>query len=199
MELCEHISQQFKEILDKCPDFYEIGIRRDLFQVQKREEAYFLGKVNENLANLFMPDRTGFVYYNEALDNLPIIFDTGASISVTPDFRDFVTYNEVHDQGLLNITGESQVKGKGFVKWTIYNDQGCAHEIEVEAYFVPTARVRLFSVQSYLGQQEGTFVLEGAGAHFTFQDKKTLPFKTFDVNNNKCLLPVAYLAKAVDA
>ena len=94
-----------------------------------------------------MPNRKGFVYYNDTLEDLPIVFDTGASISVTPDIRDFITYEEVDNEGLANITGEISVIGRGLVNWTIYNDNGLLHEIQIEAYFLPTARVRLFSVQ----------------------------------------------------
>ena len=103
------IAERFQFVIDKCPQFYEIGIKEDILKLEPERCAIFLGKVNENYSDLFMPDRQGFIYYNEALEDLPVIFDTGASISVTPDFKDFVTYDKVQGQGLSNITGESQV------------------------------------------------------------------------------------------
>ena len=151
------IAKQLQYVIDKCLQFYEIGIKEDMLRLETEKCAMVLGKVNDNYSDLFMPDRQGFVYYNEALEDLPLIFNTGSSISVTPDYKEFIMYEEVQGQGLSNITGESQVQGKGLVKWEMLDYKGKAHKIIVEAYFVPTARVRLFSVQSHLSRHDGIF------------------------------------------
>ena len=52
------------------------------------------------------------------------------------------------------------------IRWNIFDNDGKQREIIVEAYYVLSAKVRLISVQPYLGKQEGRFILEGAKAQF---------------------------------
>lgn len=40
--------------------------------------------------------------------------------------------------------------------------------------------------------------MKGATAIFDFADKGSLTFRTYDTNSDRCLLPVAFLSKAVD-
>ena len=47
------------------------------------------------------------------MEDLPIIFNTGASILVSPDLRDFLEYRQVQKKCLTNITGEIPVVGEG--------------------------------------------------------------------------------------
>ena len=189
----EEVSALFQNVLDLCPDFYDIGIKmRALYEFKSDStSAMFLGELNEEITDLYLPDQKGFVYYNNALDDLPIIFNTKATILVTPDFCNFVSYEEVSGMGLTNITGKSDVQGRGLVKWIILDNEGKRHTVLVTAYFVPTAKVRLFSVQSYLGHQKGRFVLEGASALFKFQDNAKLTFKTYDIDSERTVLPLA--------
>ena len=51
----------------------------------KDETTLLLGKINEEITDLFFPDRQGFVYYNNAFEDFPIVFYTGAMISLTRD------------------------------------------------------------------------------------------------------------------
>ena len=192
------VAEAFDAMMDKCPDFYLFGLIDKIIDSGDCKEAYFLGGINDHLQDLFLPDRQGFLYYNEALEDLPVIFDSGATISVSPDIRDFIEYEEIATAGITNITGQSSVRGRGKVKWLLYDDKGVAHEIITEAYFVPDAKVRLFSVQLYLGKNAGSFHMEKAGAHFTFPSNAQLTFRTFDIHSGKCQLPLAYLSKAVD-
>ena len=84
-----------------------------------QNSALFLGKLNEEVTDIFLPDQKVFVYDNDALDDLPIVFDIGATISVTPNYRDFISYEQVPQLGIKNVIGTSQVCGKGMVIWII--------------------------------------------------------------------------------
>lgn len=196
------IGEMFEEVCTLCPDFYEFGIRTDFVTKQcdtvLEGETFFLGGSQESYKDLLLPDRQCFLYFTDALEDLPIIFDTGASISITPDIRDFEEYRSVQHRGLTNITGESPVLGEGVINWTLYDDDGTSNEIRMRAYYVPGAKVQLLSVQSYLGRYKGTFHMEGETAQFTFQNGKTLTFKTYNTSKGGSLLPLAYLTRAKD-
>ena len=76
----------------------------------------FLGKLNEKMTEIFLPGQSVFIYYNDALEDLPIVFDTRATILVMPDIKDFITYDETSEVGITNITGSISVKRRGTVK-----------------------------------------------------------------------------------
>ena len=79
--------------------------------------------------------------------------------------------------------------GEGTVRWTFRDDYGCAQNIRVKAYHVPTSNVRLFSPQSYFAhEQKGSFHMTMDGATFTFGSGSTLTFKY----SSKDYLPTAY-------
>ena len=109
----------FEEVCKKYEDFYLFGIREDFMlpSVQSphtSELLGFLGQSNDDLTELFLPDRKGFLYYNDALEDIPVIFDTGATVSVSPDIRDFEDF-EPCMTGLNTITGNSKVTGFGTI------------------------------------------------------------------------------------
>ena len=58
--------------------------------------------------------------------NVPIVFDTGASISITPFKNDFVEPLEPPDVTEINgINSSAAIKGIGWVEWTIRDQFGC--------------------------------------------------------------------------
>jgi hypothetical protein len=78
---------------------------------------------------------------------LSIIWDSGASICITPDKTDFV--------GTLNLAGPLTylqgvskglwIQGKGNVLWTILDIRGQLRTLKIPAYFVPQSQLRLLS------------------------------------------------------
>ena len=74
--------------------------------------------------------------------------------------------------GLTNITGESSVIGERIVEWVIYDDDGMKHMVRTKAYYVSDAKVRFFSVQTYLGVNKGSFLVEGSSAILMFRNGK---------------------------
>ena len=120
----DFIANMFDKVMSKCPDFYKIGLQKDFFKIQPTDAiACLAGATEADLLDLFLPDRNGFIYYyNLALEDLPIIFDLGATVFITPDYRDFVTFKEGGSLGVSTINGQSQVKRSGLVCWAIYNN-----------------------------------------------------------------------------
>jgi hypothetical protein len=83
----------------------------------------------------------------------PIIWDSGASISISPDPEDFngtlsppgaITRLKWNARGL-------QIKGQGEVTWAIHDTEGSLRMIKVPAFYVPGGiKVRLLSTTSLL-------------------------------------------------
>ena len=62
------------------------------------------------------------------------------------------------------LSGSTKVVGKGLVEWEIQDLWGVSYVIQTEAYYIPTATIRLFSPQTYFQRQQG--------GHCIVQDKK---------------------------
>ena len=62
--------------------------------------------------------------------------------------------------------------------------------------FMCPERKYAFSVQSYLGQNIGSFLMEGDTSIFTFLNGDKLTFKTYHVEEGCSQLPLAYHSKA---
>jgi len=89
--------------------------------------------------------------------DLPIVIDTGASTSITPELSDFVgELKPTYIKEILQLSGNTQVVGKGIVEWEVCDLWNVKHIIRTEAYYVPTASIRLYSPQSH-------FIQEGKG------------------------------------
>ena len=82
----------------------------------------------------------------------PIIWDSGASISISPDPEDF--NGTLTPPGaitrLKGIARGLQIKGKGEVTWAIHDTDGNLRMIKVPAFYVPGIKVRLLSTTSLL-------------------------------------------------
>ena len=96
------------------------------------------------------------VYLSDKGDDLlPIIIDSGASISLTANYNYFVgpirpaTITEL--QGLSHTTKVHRV---GKVEWTVRDVFGATRTIKTRAYYVHDATVHLFSLQTYFREQQ---------------------------------------------
>jgi hypothetical protein len=110
-------------------------------------------------------------YFN-CYQQTPIIFDSGASTSVSPNKEDFVTFTKTYKH-LNGLNGGAEVQGEGTVKWTVYTDRGKRIVITTYAYYVPDTTDRLFSPIPYFRQPgntggNGCFKLTENGATITF-------------------------------
>ena len=78
-----------------------------------------------------------------------VIFDTVASLAITPDKQDFDGPLTI-PEGDLQLGGTAnglQIEGVGPVTWTFSNDDGSEVAIRSMAYYVPNAKARLLNPQ----------------------------------------------------
>jgi hypothetical protein len=150
----------------------------------------------ESLDSKFI--RMQSIYFTDKSD-VPIVFDTGATIAVTPYEDDFISWHEPCCKlTLRGINSDCEVKGFGEVEWTLYDDNGIKRKIRTTAYWVPSATVRLFSPQAYFNQVEnkgtnGGFSITTEGCTFKFpkQPGERQGRLTFAIFEDR--LPLAYV------
>ncbi|KAL3911553.1 MAG: hypothetical protein SGARI_001593 [Bacillariaceae sp.] len=88
-------------------------------------------------------------------DDMPIVIDTGASISITPFKSDFIEPPRTNSKipALKGLAHKTEVAGWGKVSWIIGDMYGVVHRVETYAYYVPEATIRLYSPQSHFQEQ----------------------------------------------
>ena len=84
---------------------------------------------------------------------LPIVLDTGASKSLTPNRTDFILFKATKST-VSGIGAASRVEGVGTVRWKIFDQNGVETTIETLALYMPTARVRLYSPQAHFKEYQ---------------------------------------------
>jgi hypothetical protein len=86
-----------------------------------------------------------------------IIWDSGASICVTPDKQDFVDYTPNPDINEVKGLGgkASQVIGQGTVLWSVHDVTGSLRHFQLKAYHIPSSKSRLISTNTLLANYSG--------------------------------------------
>ena len=86
-----------------------------------------------------------------------VIWDSGASVSVTNDKKDFINFSSSAPHGSVSGVGGSttKVKGYGTVRWAFHDEDGLLREIETKAYYIPDCKARLLSTTNLLNDLEG--------------------------------------------
>ena len=84
--------------------------------------------------------------------NHPVIWDSGASLSISPSRDDFVGEIKSPPFGLKvrGISTGLKIEGVGQVAWSFEDTNGMLRTIKVPAYYVPEAGARLLSTTSLL-------------------------------------------------
>lgn len=129
----------------------------------------------------------GLMFRSSNNTELPIIFDTGASMSVTPLRSDFEGELETPSiSSLRGLKDEVKVIGIGKVSWNVYDLHGVVRTIKTKAYLVPEGNIRLLSPQTYF-QENGTVsgritaqgieleTSDGTIMHFPYECNSNLP------------------------
>ena len=157
---------------------------RDLTDLTDQQQGNLPSEITDMLTQRMM------VYLSDKGDDLlPIVIDSGASISLTANYNDFVgpirpaTITEL--KGLAHTT---KVHGVGNVEWTVRDVFGATRTIKTQAYYVPDATVRLFSPQTYFReQQKGYLRLDHSSTTLQLSDGSRLQFP-YNTNNNLPLM-----------
>lgn len=211
----DHFATEFEHLLTLNDALWEL-IRPDhqlLTTSQHRKNTiplpFCLHGTSYDLTSLVQADdlfRFQSVYHFKSDNGLPLIFDTGASITVTPHLSDFINSSVETDPSkmrisrLNGISSSHVIKGIGKIKVLVYTDDGKPRYLITTGYYVPDIKVRLLSVQRYLDEHKGescSFVLNDNGMKFQFPSSTgggTLTFEYKDSN----YLPSAdtYLSEA---
>ena len=160
------------------------GHSRDLTDLTDQQQGNLPSEMTNALTQRMM------VYLSDKGDDLlPIVIDSGASISLTANYNDFVgpirpaTITEL--KGLAHTT---KVHVVGNVAWTVRDVFGATRTIKTQAYYVPDAIVRLFSPQTYFReQQKGYLRLDHSSTTLQLSDGSLLQFP-YNTNNNLPLM-----------
>ena len=82
-----------------------------------------------------------------------LIWDTGASISISPNKRDFIKLSNPDNRiTLLGISKGLKVQGQGIVRWNLIDESGAIRPLEVPALYVPNCKVRLLRPHAIIEQ-----------------------------------------------
>ena len=133
----------------------------------------------------------------DSTEELPIVIDTGASFSVTPNVNDFIGQIQPSDlDSLKGLNSDIKVFGQGTVQWTIQDVLGNVRKLQTTAYYVPDATIRLFSPQVYLQDNPTTtFRMTGKDVSLTLTDNTMLQFP-FQPKSNLPLMMTPELLKS---
>ena len=115
---------------------------------------------------------------------IPVVFDTGASVSISPVKEDFI--GEIHtvtNETIKGLAHEINIAGYGRVRWVIRDMFGNDMTIETNALYIPEGDVRLFSPQSYFQEhRKGRMIVDHIGIEvLTFNSELNFmfPFNIF--------------------
>ena len=152
-----HYADHFEQACKANKDFITLFGLSYLGNMMTRDYAYYFGHTSH--VNISTPQACdndeNFISFKalyhaeDDRSKFPIIFDTGATTSITPNKEDFISYTPIHG-GINGISETTHVEGEGIVEWKIRDDKGKLHRLQVFAKHVPQARVRLYSVQAHL-------------------------------------------------
>ena len=89
-------------------------------------------------------------------DSVPIIIDSGASVTLTHSMKDFISYKEYDIPRIVSgISSGLSLKGRGTIMWHVVNDHGQIVPITIrDVQYVPELPMRLLSPQQLLQQDE---------------------------------------------
>jgi hypothetical protein len=95
------------------------------------------------------------VYSAHKDDCVPIVINTGASVSVTPVLTDFLGHlRPCATANLKGLSGTTEVIGEGTLNWLVGDMFGNKRKISTTAYYIPEASIHLFSPQTYFKEKK---------------------------------------------
>jgi len=124
-------------------------------------QVAYIATIGKVLGSSLKVDSTSAAYQSEAYlcdetcrYKVPIVIDTGCSVSVSPCLRDFI--GPLKQDGISEmhgLSGSTSVKGVGVAEWKIRDIFNNVATIQTKCYYIPQAEVRLFSTQTYFQEE----------------------------------------------
>ena len=122
---------------------------------------------SRNLWEIVNSDTRSYGYTLSPEIDYPVVLDTGASMSLTPNKTDFVTkIKPLTDKNIKGLNGSSAVKGIGTVEWFVIDYWNVTRKIRTEAYYVLMHKYDSSHLRTIFKK---TTIMEVA----TLQDKKS--------------------------
>ena len=91
----------------------------------------------------------------QSYTQMPLIWDTGASIGLTPYRSDFIDYQELENVSVKDITRQNKGLGLGTVMWKFTTQEGREVFLPLVCYHVEHAAIRFMSLQQYFKSHGG--------------------------------------------
>jgi len=119
--------------------------------------------VTANTANNFgvtggAGSKCGWGAYQLSQKDTPMVWDTGASISLTPFQEDFIVYEKI-DAQVTTVSGNGKIVGAGICLFRVvaeHEDGSQYYEfLPAVSYHMPGSDIRLFSPQRYFAEHGG--------------------------------------------
>ena len=123
--------------------------------------SYF--RVNEFSTNAPQEPTCGYC-------EMPLIWDTGASIGLTPFKADFIDYQPLDGVSVKDIARQNKVLGVGTTLWKFVTRSGREVFLPLVCYHVEHATIRLMSPQQYIKQHGGSAKVLGHTIEHTLPD-----------------------------
>jgi hypothetical protein len=122
---------------------------------EKRDKTYCQALLSAAMLTGDAVSTTALVYSAHRDDSVPIVIDTGASVSVTPVITDFLgPLHPCATGNLKGLSGTTEVIGEGTINCLVRDMFGNKRKISKTAYYVPEASIRLFSPQTYFKEKK---------------------------------------------
>jgi hypothetical protein len=121
---------------------------------------------------------TASVYCSHKEDRVPIVIDTGASVSVTPVLTDSIgPLRPCATANLKGLSGSTEVIGEGTVNWLVRDMFGNKRKIRTTAHYVPEASIRLFYPHTYFKEKKaGSLLITHERTTLTLKDGSRMDF-----------------------
>ena len=114
---------------------------------------------------------------------MPLIWDTGASIGLTPFRSDFIDYQTLNNVTVKDIARKNKVLGVGTVLWKFYTRDGREVFLPLICYHVEHATIRLMSPQQYFKNHGGHADVTGHNVAFHLPDKTIIDIPICPTSN----------------
>ena len=118
-----------------------------------------------------------------------VIWDTGASISISPCKEDFIDLNQnVNKSYLAGVSSAMKVEGEGTVQWNMMDERGNIRNLKIKALYVPSCSVRLLrphSITEKFADENINIVKEGLKLSGVTDDPARGPVTAYISKTNK--------------
>ena len=160
------------------------------------DRATTLGRFAGNLGQAIKSVFVAQAQTNQAIgkeSHYNVIWDSGASVSISPSKHDFVGCVKPAPAGLTlqGIAKGLRVEGIGTIAWSFLDTEGMLRTIKVKALYVPATKVRLLSTAGLLDAYpdetlqitRGKLRLSGANATATHTKRNPIEVRIAVSNN----------------